>query len=108
MWSWRARNERSAAASLVAFWETAMSTMLPEEMLGGSRMDGNSIYSRVSAREAGAKASEEREMRTSRLSGVSRTVTPASTLPTVRETSIAGERRSDDSGMEDRARHGGY
>ena len=46
MRSCRARNWDSAASSLAMFWPTVMSTMLPEEMLGGSRMDGNSICAR--------------------------------------------------------------
>lgn len=43
MRSCRARNFCSSADSLVVFCETLMSTMLPDEMLGGSRIDGNSI-----------------------------------------------------------------
>lgn len=43
MRSWRARKLCSWASSLPQLRETAMSTMLPEVMLGGSRMDGNSI-----------------------------------------------------------------
>lgn len=74
---------------------TVISTILPEEMLGGSRMEGNSIYveqssvgvsqdtrvaRRISARNSG--------LHTSLLSLVSRTATPASTLPTVSDISI--------------------
>ncbi len=44
MRSCRARNLVSSVLSLVEFWATLMSTMLPEEMLGGRRMEGNSIW----------------------------------------------------------------
>lgn len=88
MRSCSARNLASAAASLEVFCETAMSTMLPEEMLGGRRMEGNSIWE---SQRGGSNSHMLAGLRhTRRLSGVRRTVTPASTLPTVRETSIVG------------------
>lgn len=43
MRSWSALNFCSSADSLAVFWATVMSTMLPDEMLGGRRMEGNSI-----------------------------------------------------------------
>jgi hypothetical protein len=74
-----------------------MSTMLPEEMSGGSNMEGNSIYTEVSDEvnagihwRGGELASiAQLGARTRRLSSVKRTATPASTLPTVSDTSIA-------------------
>ena len=74
-----------------------MSTMEPEVMEGGRRMEGNSIWSVVSIagllhKEAGAVGGSKGRC-TRRLSSVRRTATPASTLPTVREMSIlVGER----------------
>jgi hypothetical protein len=43
-WSWRKADW--AAVSDWRFRPTVMSTMLPEEMLGGSRIEGNSIWMR--------------------------------------------------------------
>lgn len=43
MEDWRARKEAREAASEEWLRETVMSTMLPEEMEGGRRMEGNSI-----------------------------------------------------------------
>ena len=70
-----------------------MSTIEPEEMLGGRRIEGNSIcradevnwlswFSCMCIRERFFKL-------TSLLSWVSSTATPASTLPTVREKSMS-------------------
>ena len=144
IWSCRAANRLSASASELWLRATVMSTMEPEAMLGGSRIDGNSICGRGHGhqhrnlamvkdedkghacgqgqpcdgmrrnrsfwrmlhgsrrRYAGGQAYMEGEgimaadgsRPTSRLSGVSSTVTPASTLPTVRETNMAGDRCS--------------
>jgi hypothetical protein len=74
-----------------------MSTMLPDEMSGGSRMDGNSICARGQPGECRDQLAQVEpaggigavEARTRRLSSVRRTATPASTLPTVSETSMA-------------------
>lgn len=41
--SWRAANRLSDSASASLFLATVMSTMEPDTMLGGSRMEGNSI-----------------------------------------------------------------
>lgn len=43
MRSWRDWKAWSARFSEAALPDTVMSTMLPEEMLGGRRMEGNSI-----------------------------------------------------------------
>jgi hypothetical protein len=43
MESWSARKEACVFCSDVKLRETVMSTMLPDEMLGGRRMEGNSI-----------------------------------------------------------------
>ena len=43
MVDWRAWNFAAAEASEATFRATLMSTMLPEEMSGGRRIDGNSI-----------------------------------------------------------------
>jgi hypothetical protein len=43
MWFWRAAKLSLAACSEARLRLTAMSTMEPEEMLGGRRMEGNSI-----------------------------------------------------------------
>ena len=70
--------------------------MLPDWMSGGRRIEGNSIYSQQEVRgmsitvqegERGERYEEWGDL-TSRLSSVSRTATPASTLPTVSDTSI--------------------
>jgi len=45
---WRAWNLEAAVASESRFRETVMSTMEPEEMSGGRRMEGNSIWTFVS------------------------------------------------------------
>lgn len=44
MLSWRARKADWDFCSEMKFRDTVMSTMLPEEMLGGRRMEGNSIW----------------------------------------------------------------
>lgn len=44
IWSCRSRNARSAAASEDLLRETLMSTMEPERMSGGRRIEGNSIW----------------------------------------------------------------
>jgi hypothetical protein len=59
-----------------------MSTMEPEVIEGGSRIEGNSILGFVSQGRSGV------EGLTMRLSSVRRTAMPASTLPTVSDTSI--------------------
>ena len=41
---WRARKDFCEEASELWFRETVMSTMLPVEIEGGRRMEGNSIY----------------------------------------------------------------
>lgn len=82
-----------------AFWaadseerlrETVISTMEPEDMSGGRRMDGNSIY----------YVSQECALRcilpTILLSSVRRTAMPASTLPTVSETNMVAPCRMRD------------
>lgn len=46
IWSCSAANRLSASASELWLRATVMSTMEPEAMLGGSRMDGNSICGR--------------------------------------------------------------
>lgn len=92
MRSCRARNRCSSAVSLLVFCETVMSTMLPDEMLGGRRMEGNSIWARTRQ----LRPRRETTVVTRRLSGVRRTVTPASTFPTVRETSIMRRRHGPD------------
>jgi len=43
MASWRARKAAWDFSSEEIFRETVISTMLPEEMLGGRRIEGNSI-----------------------------------------------------------------
>jgi hypothetical protein len=43
MASWSARKAAWDFCSEAKLRETVMSTILPEEILGGSRMDGNSI-----------------------------------------------------------------
>lgn len=67
MVDWRVAKAEAEAASETWFRETVMSTMEPEEISGGRRIEGNSIR---------------------RLSSVRSTATPASTLPTVSETSM--------------------
>lgn len=47
-------NLAAAADSVSALRVTSMSTMLPEEMSGGRRIEGNSIYTDVSYRRQGA------------------------------------------------------
>lgn len=42
--SWSFRKAFWDVCSEAKFRETVMSTMLPEEMFGGSNMEGNSIY----------------------------------------------------------------
>jgi len=74
-----------ARSSAVKLRATLTSTMLPEVMSGGRRMDGNSICDVVSYIGAG----DIDIGLTSRLSSVSSTATPASTLPTVNETSMS-------------------
>jgi hypothetical protein len=66
-----------------------MSTILPEDMFGGRRMEGNSIcrYS-LTNDQIGVGIKCPRGRHTSLLSWVSKTATPASTLPTVNEISI--------------------
>lgn len=44
IWSWSAEKRDSAADSDLVLRATVMSTMEPEAMLGGRRMEGNSIY----------------------------------------------------------------
>ena len=44
IWSCNARKERSVAASEVLLRATVMSTIEPDEMSGGRRMEGNSIW----------------------------------------------------------------
>lgn len=44
MRSWSSRKAFSVLPSELRLRETVMSTMLPEEMLGGRRMEGNSIW----------------------------------------------------------------
>lgn len=43
MESWRARKAAWDFCSEAKFLETVMSTMLPEEIFGGRRIEGNSI-----------------------------------------------------------------
>jgi hypothetical protein len=89
--SWRAVNDDWDFCSETKFRATVISTMLPEEMFGGRRMEGNSIYEGrqfVSQTERWQVGLEQTGKRTSLLSCVSRTATPASTLPTVNEISI--------------------
>lgn len=119
MRSCRARKSCSALTSEAVLRETVMSTIEPDSMSGGKRIEGNSIYvaqgchglsvlspSRCNQarlelipkfllrlpRRAGWQANlhdkEVGNRLTRRLSGVSNTVTPASTLPTVKETNI--------------------
>ena len=73
-----------------------MSTMLPEDIEGGRRIDGNSIWPCQSILVnvvwdlgGGVSAKGIWVGYTSLLSSVRRTATPASTLPTVSEISIA-------------------
>lgn len=44
MESWRARNAAWDLVSELRFRATVMSTILPEDMFGGSRIEGNSIW----------------------------------------------------------------
>jgi len=44
MESWRARKAAWDLVSELRFRATVISTMLPEEILGGRRMEGNSIW----------------------------------------------------------------
>lgn len=46
--SWRAVNEDCDFCSEVKLRATVISTMLPEEMFGGRRIEGNSIYEQLS------------------------------------------------------------
>jgi hypothetical protein len=62
-----------------------MSTIEPDVIVLGSRIDGNSIYGHY---QHDAHSVAAGMARTNLLSWVSRTATPASTLPTVNETSI--------------------
>lgn len=62
--------------------------MLPEWMSAGSRMEGNSIYACICWLWSSQQALEEDGIFTRRLSSVRSTATPASTLPTVSETSM--------------------
>jgi hypothetical protein len=48
MASWRATKEDWDFCSEPKLRDTVMSTMLPEEMLGGRRMEGNSICEQLS------------------------------------------------------------
>jgi hypothetical protein len=48
IWSWSSLKERSAAASEFLLRVTLMSTMEPEAMSGGRRIEGNSIWQRQS------------------------------------------------------------
>lgn len=48
--SWRAMNEDCDFCSEVKLRETVISTMLPEEMFGGRRIEGNSICGQLSVR----------------------------------------------------------
>ena len=90
--SWRAVNEDWDFCSETKFRDTVMSTMLPEEIFGGRRMDGNSIWEQELVCCLGLEGWEielrDAGYHTSLLSCVSRTATPASTLPTVNEISI--------------------
>jgi hypothetical protein len=43
IWSWSCLKERSAAASEFLLRETLISTMDPDAMSGGRRIEGNSI-----------------------------------------------------------------
>lgn len=83
-----------------------MSTILPEEIFGGSRMDGNSIYGTIKVSLQGFSKKGRVAVQpihyglTSLLSWVKSTATPASTLPTVREinmleklSDVVGDRR---------------
>ena len=72
---------------------TVMSTMDPDEMLGGRRMEGNSIWMVASQRLARDSWNEMKL--TSLLSWVRSTATPASTLPTVKEMSMLGMEESE-------------
>ena len=69
---------------------TVISTMLPDEIFGGRRIEGNSIYEVNFAPWIGGCQVRLGAGRghTSLLSCVSRTATPASTLPTVNEISM--------------------
>lgn len=64
-----------------------MSTIEPDVIDGGSNMEGNSIYT-LSVRVESLMSSCRVKSLTNLLSSVSRTATPASTLPTVSEISI--------------------
>jgi hypothetical protein len=64
-----------------------MSTIEPEVIEGGRRIEGNSIFGLGQSLCPGVGGMLGRGC-TSRLSSVRSTATPASTLPTVRETSI--------------------
>lgn len=69
--------------------ETVMSTMEPEVMDGGRRMEGNSIWARLRQYTSALLALLGASVGlTRRLSSVRRTATPASTLPTVSEISM--------------------
>jgi hypothetical protein len=45
--SWRARKAVWDFCSELKFRDTVISTILPEEMFGGRRMDGNSIWETI-------------------------------------------------------------
>ena len=86
--SWRAVKAAWDFCSEAKLRETVMSTMLPEEILGGRRIEGNSICWELSVQsrnQCQAPFVAPRGSYTSLLSWVSSTATPASTLPTVNE-----------------------
>lgn len=91
MASCSSRNAFCDLASEASFRATVISTILPEEMFGGRRIEGNSIYQNMLALvdpESDLLRRYKVNLLTRRLSGVRRTATPASTLPTVNEISI--------------------
>ena len=70
-----------------------MSTMEPEDIEGGRRIEGNSIWFECQYYSQFLEKRKSRELsssllHTNRLSSVKRTATPASTLPTVNDINI--------------------
>ena len=82
-------------ASASELRETWISTIEPEAIPGGSRMDGNSIYINQHYDSIQVKM----EYRTSRLSSVSNMANPASSFPTVRDMSMVGRNEHDNANV---------
>lgn len=98
MESWRVVKAACDFCSEIKLRETVISTILPDEMLGGRRMEGNSIWRLPLALLVYNLGFRFEGAHTSLLSWVSSTATPASTLPTVNEINIMSACVCDDCG----------